>query len=525
MHRRFHVLAGAAGALICGLAAAGWRLAGPPPFAASALVAVAPDVAIPAAYDLAALRALATNDAVLRQAALAPEAAAAIAREARPEPFDALLGLLSSRASQTDTLSRAADLLAARLTVEAGDGPRSLRVKLRMEEAVSAAQAANAVAQAIVAAHNAASAKLDRRLDQTRRDRIACAERRREAARDRLASLRAIDMTPTASIAAGTPPDAAAQALSEARRAATDAETRRAGAARIYGPRHPEMIRLETQARRAAAALQAARARAAAAPPAPSRPVAEGGPDPRIAELAAAQADVDRAEAAYDREAAQAGAPNREARLTEAARPPDASDRASTPLTVAAAAVLGFLAFGAAPGLGGQASRTGRARPDRPHAVLRRGNLDPADARQIVEAMDIAASAGARRILVTGESRRLKQDGAHALAIAAAQAGWRPLLIDTSTQATERAQAAVRFDGRTFATSTTGALAEALVVARPAPAPRAPAVDVDRAFDLALFDETGRIDRADVAIWVGAAPPSGRSPVQSTQTILWIAPA
>ena len=524
MQRRFHVLAGIAGALTCGLAALGWRLVEPPPYAASALIAVEPDAAIAPASDIATLRALAASDAVLRQAALAPEAAASIAREARPEPFESVLGLLSPRANRTDTLTRAADMLAARIGVEAGEEPRSLRVTLRMEESASAAQAANAVALAIVAAHNAATSRLDRRLDRARSDAIARAERRREAARERIAALQAVDATPTASIAGNAPADAAAQALAEAERAAVATQARRAEAARIYGPRHPEMIQAETQARRATADLQTARMRAAKAPAAPRRPRAEGGPDPRAAELAAAQAEVDRADAEYDRQAAQAAAPNREARIVAAAAPPRSADRASTPLTVAASALLGFLLFGAAPRIGGRASRTRPRRFDRPHAILRRGALDAASARLVVETLDIAASAHARRILVMGETRRLQQDCAHALAAAAAQQGWRPLLIDAAAQGDSHALKTFSLNGQTYRTRTIGAGADALTIAHPAPPQAVTPPDADRAFDLVLFGEMARIDRIEVAVWIGAAAPDGRL-VQSRETILWISPA
>ena len=201
MRGRFHALAGAAGALACGLAAAVWCAAAPPPFGATAIVSVDAAADIPAAYDVSALRALATSDAVLRQAALDPQAAAAVAREAQPTLPDRLLSLLSARPNQADTLSRATDLLAQRIEVERGALARSARIHVHMQGAAGAAAVANAVANAIVAAHNNATAKIDRRLDQTRGERLARAEHRRDIARARLAALRANDFAPTGSIA------------------------------------------------------------------------------------------------------------------------------------------------------------------------------------------------------------------------------------------------------------------------------------------------------------------------------------
>ncbi|MFT4098384.1 MAG: hypothetical protein QM651_14795, partial [Rhodoblastus sp.] len=264
--------------------------------------------------------------------------------------------------------------------------------------------------------------------------------------------------------------------------------------------------------------------RAAKAPAAPRRPLAEGGPDPRAAELAATQEEAARAEVEYDRQAAQAATPNHEARIVAAAAAPLSADRASTPLTVAASALLGFLLFGAAPGVGARIQRTRRPKFGRPHAILRRGALDPASAGLVVEALDIAASTHARRILVTGESRRLQQDCAHALAAAAAQQGWRPLLIDAAGQGSGPAHDIFLLNGRTYRTRTIGAGADALAIAHPAPPPRHAAPDADRAFDLVLFDETARIDRIEIAVWIGAAAPDDRL-VQSRETILWISPA
>jgi len=536
MRRRFHALAGVAGALACGLAALAWRAAAPPPFVAHAVVGVAAEADSPAASDLAALRALATSDVVLRKAALAPETAAAVARAARPGPAGAFLDLVRAPADGADTLGRAADLLAARVSIEPGAAPHSARVVARMEESETAAGVANAVAAAIVAAHNEAAAKIERRLDRPRRERLARAESRRDAARERLASLRAVDPTPTASIAAAArlPTDAAALALTDAQRAALAAEARRAEAARIYGPRHPEMIRLETESRRATATLQAASARMAnaKAPRAtvtqasdpPKRAPAEGGPDPRGADLADAQDEVDRAEAAYEREAVRFAAPARAARVMEPAQPPARSGQTPAGLAIAAAAVCGFLLFGAAPGIGAHARRRARTTRDRPDAVMRRGRFDGASARRLVAAMDIAASAGARRICVRGENAGLVREAARALGAAALAEGWLPLTIGADEG--ERPTGMARFEGRAFATSATPTRAGELLVAVPTGRRSGAAPDADIAFDLVIFGEETEAARIDVAIWIGAAAPDDpAASAAASAADLWIVPA
>lgn len=520
MRRRFHALAGAAGALACGLVAVGWRLAAPPPCAATALVRVEADDPARDARNLSALQALAASDAVLRRAALAPDAAAAIAREARPDHFDALLTLLNARPNQTDTLGRAADMLAARVVVEPDGSAQSARIVVRMAEGEAAVLAANAVAEAIVAAHNEAVAKIDRRLDAPRRERLAQAERRHDAAHERLAALRAMDTTPVASIApaAKAAPDPSERALADAQRGVLAAEARRAEAARIFGPRHPDMIQIETDVRRATAALQAARAKVATARPAPRGAPAEGGPDPRLAELAEAQDEVERAEASYEKAAAQFAASVRAARVVEPARAPTANERTPAVFVVGASALLGLLLFGAAPRLpfGGAPS------PGSPHAVLRHGALGRAGARCVVEAMDIAASDGARRIFVHGDEARSVRDGARALGVAALAAGWKPLVVETRACGSS-ASGAVTLDGRAFATAPVTTRAGELILAIPTGRRRAATPDVDLAFDLVIFDAQTHAGRIDVAVWIGAGPPPERSRMSARE--LWIAAA
>ncbi len=522
MRRRFHALAGAAGALACGLVVAGWRLVAPPPYAATALVRVETDVATRDADDLSVLRALGASDAVLRRAALAPEAAAAIAREARPDRFESFLALLSARPDQTDTLGRAADLLAARVSVEPGASSQSARIVVRMEGGDAAVLAANAVAGAIVAAHNEAAAKIDRRLDQARRDKLAQAERRRDAARAGLASLRAIDTTPIASIApdAKAAPGPAERALADAQRAALAAETRRAAAARVFGPRHPEMIQIETDVRRTTAALQAARAKVASASRAPARAPAEGGPDPRLAELAQAQEEAERAETDYEKAADRLAAPGRAARIVEPARAPVPGGQAPAGLLVGASVLFGFVLFGAAPGL--RAGSSSGAPAGAPHAVLRRGALDRAGGRRMVEGLEIAASDGARRIFVDGENARLVREGARALGAAALAEGWRPLVVE-ATNGRGGPDIAVTFDGQALAAAPIATHAGDLLVAIPAGGRRASAPDIDIAFDLVVFGAEIDASRIDVAVWIGAAPPPGRRRTAAGQ--LWMATA
>ncbi|MCB1540962.1 MAG: hypothetical protein KDJ25_08980 [Rhodoblastus sp.] len=523
MRGRFHALAGAAGALACGLAAAVWCAAAPPPFGATAIVSVDAAADIPAAYDVSALRALATSDAVLRQAALDPQAAAAVAREAQPTLPDRLLSLLSARPNQADTLSRATDLLAQRIEVERGALARSARIHVHMQGAAGAAAVANAVANAIVAAHNNATAKIDRRLDQTRGERLARAEHRRDIARARLAALRANDFAPTGSIApvAKAPPAQAAHALAEAQRAVAAAQSRRAEAARIYGPRHPQMIQIETDARRAAAALQAAHAKLAAAPNPPRRPLAEGGPDPRIGELADAQEETERAQAAYDREAARFAMPNRQAQIAEQASAPSSRERPPNSFVVAASTLLGFALFGAAPGLGARNPSTRRTQPRRPRTIMRDGALDAASARRLVDRLDIAASDGARRVFVCGESAGTTREAMRTLAMAALAQGWRPLVIGSAGRQ-GLARGATVFDRRSYATSGIPTCAGDLLFARPVDGWQS-AGDADIAFDLVLFGEDTAATHIDVAVWIGAAAPPSDLPAVG-QVPIWIVP-
>ncbi|MFV0281967.1 MAG: hypothetical protein ACK5JM_14565 [Rhodoblastus sp.] len=537
MRKRFHALAGAAGALACSLAAAAYGVAAPPRYAADAIVSVEADSKIPAAYDESALRALALSNAVLRKAALAPEAAGAIAHAARPHAFSAFLDLISAPSNTTDSLSRAVNLLAGRIEV-VPDAARSARIVVRMEEADAAAAAANAVAQAVVSAHNETNAKIDRRFQRVRRQKLRDAETRRDVAREKLAALRELDMTPTGVIAskAASRPDPAAQALGQAQRAAADAQTRRAEAERIYGPRHPEMIRLQSAAKRAAAALHAAQAQSARSQAAHSATApkqrAEGGPDPRIAEQAAAQTEFDRAETAFERASARLVAPARQARLETPAHPPAARDGPPTTLLIAASAFLGFVMFGATPALAAaRGSATDRARPARPLAIVRRGALDPAGRRRVLAAIDIAASPGARRIALHGESPQAIEAGACAIALASLADGWRPLLIAPEL-AHGPVRARIEIDGDLFVACAQATPSGELLVARPATARRnaaahsasarrnaaahaiptrrsaaAHAINVDIGFDLVLLGDKTPPAEADALVWVGAAPP------------------
>ena len=526
MRARFHRLAGAAGALACGLAAAAWCLAAPPRHAASVVVGLEMDAAIPATYDEAALRALAQSEAVLRKAALAPDAAAAIAREARPGAADSFLALLSLPSAHTDTMSRAADLLARRIETSAGPTPNSLRIVVRMDDDSAATTAAGAIAQAVVTAHNETSAKVERKLDQTRRERLIRAERRRDAARERLAALRMVDPAPTGSVAqpARSEPDPAARALTEASRLAAAAEARRVEAARIYGPRHPEMIQIETEAKRTAAALGTARARAAASPAPRANPLAAGGPDPRIEEIANAQEEADRAEAAYARDAERFAAPGREAKIVEPARAIESAPRRPVILSVALSSLLGLALFGFAPGLSAQAAGSiGRGAPSQPIATLRRSGLDTLGARRLIEACDIAASTDARRIVVRGGSSPEMRGVIRAIAIAALEQGWRPLVVEPGPAGTAARQK-VLMDGAAYAVSDVPTRAGELSCARLHRGRRAHVEDVDIAFDLVIASEDIQLARIDVEIWCSDRPPRGRTRLAPDSNCFWIAP-
>ena len=522
MQRRFHALAGAAGALACGLAAAVWCAFAPPPYVAAATVAVEASAEIPAAYDEAALRSLAASDVVLREAALAPAAAAAIAREARPAVPDTLLSMLSAQPGQTDSLSRAADLLARRMAVERGPTPRSARIRVRMQDAAAAKVAADAVAQAVVASHNETAARIDRRLDRARGENLARAERLRDLARTRLAALQASDRVPTATIAfAPAPSDKAAAALAAAQRALASAQARRAEAARIYGPRHPEMIQIETDARSAEAALSAARAKMASTPA--RLPRAEGGPDPRAGEIAAAREEAERAERDYEREARRFATPDRRARVEQVAAAPKDRDRPRSISVVAAASLLGFILFGGAAGL-----RTPlrapprRASNRRPDAIVQAGALDPAGAEHVVAALDIAASDGARRIWIAGECGREIRQTARALAAASLAEGWRPLVIEQSGRQ-HAARSVAILERRAYAVSAVAARDDNLLVARPLATPR-DGYDVDAAFDLVLFADASAVAHVDICVWAGQAAPVVADPALAEE-IIWIAPA
>lgn len=526
MRARFHRLAGAAGALACGLAAAAWCLAAPPRHAASVVVGLETDATIPATDDEAALRALAQSDTVLRKAALAPDAAASIAREARPGAADSFLALLSLPSAHTDTMSRAADLLAQRIETSAGPTANSVRIIVRMDDDAAATAAASAIAQAVVTAHNETAAKVERKLDQTRRERLIRAERRRDAARERLAALRMVDHTPTASIASPVSVEAGAatHALAEASRSAAAAEARRAEAARIYGPRHPEMIRIETEARRTAAALNTAKSRAAAAPVPRAHPVAAGGPDPRVEEIANAQEEADSAEAAYARDAERFAAPGREAKIIEPARAIESAARRPITLTVALSSLLGLALFGFAPGLSAQAAGSiNRKAPSQPIATLRRSALDTPGARRLIEACDIAASADARRIVVHGDSSYEVRSAMRAIAVAALEQGWRPLVVEPG-QAGTAARQKVFIDGAAYAVSDVPTRAGELSCARLHTVRRAHGDDVDIAFDLVIAGQEASLARIDVEIWCGSRPPRGRSNLAQASKCLWIAP-
>lgn len=499
MRQPFHFLAGLAGAFIFG-ATAGLR-----PFIFPATVEAVAIAAVNGADSRATLdvaRAEATTEAVLRRAALRPEAAAIIARAAGPHALDRIAALVSGDPALDDPLGRAVALLGGSVSAQPGPSADTIRIVARMASPSDAATVATAVATAFVSDFNDVTARLDRADDRGRRLRLVAAARRREEARDRLAALRASDPTPTATIA-----DAGAAAESDVaalERAAAAAETRLLEAAQVYGPRHPNLIQIETQARLARAALAAARARSkrrdgGAAPTAPI--------DPRSAAIAAAERDSAAADADYERIAGAGDAPRREARLVSPAPVPPAEPQMSATALIVGSAAIGFLFAGAAPMLARR--READPAPDGLPilGILKDGALGAADGRRVVEALDVAESAGARRVLIAGSTIEASMRGARATALAAMEAGWRPLLVsDEAPQAwTAPRLTGVRIDDDEFAVelraSGHGPLPVALMGACVG---REPA-DVDLAYDLVIFTPEARIAGAEAILVVGDA--------------------
>lgn len=511
MRRAFHVPAALAGALACSVVAAAWCAVAPQTYEAAAIAGFEGAAAGRAALDPAAARALVSTRPVLRRAALRPEAAGAIDLAARPRLIDRLANLVASSPADQDTLSRAVAFLGRAVDAGPGPWPGTISVIARMAAPADAAHVATAVAEAFVADFNETATRLNRRLDRDRRARLVAAERRRVAARERLAALRAADATPVAAIPAPAAGSTADAGLAGLEHAAARADASLKEAERIYGPRHPSLIRIETDARRARQALAAARAAMERAAARRSQSLHEGGPDPRAADIAAAEKELAGAEAAYDLAEARGGATQREARIVRAAPIPAAAGRPSAPALIAGSALFGFLLAGAAPALGGRsAPRGARRRTNPPLARLRRGQLDAAGRRRVIGALRIADSRGALRTLVLGDAGGAAESGARALAHAALEAGWRPLLVVPANEADAppaTPDACVSIDGAWFDVTTVATAAGPLSIARSSRPRALRRLAPDIAFDLVVFCAASRLDHPDAIIHVGCAGP------------------
>lgn len=418
-----HLFAGFAGALVCGAAGALVWTQVEPSWEASASLVVTSGAAGKVDIDPAAARALLTTEPVLRRAALNPEAAAAVERHARPSRLDRLLALTAAP-SGADTMSRAVGFLAGRADVRPGAWPDTIEIVARMPVARDAAATATALAEAFAADVNETWAAARRRDGVQRAGRLERAARRLEDARDRLAALRAADPAPVGAIAPLASQNGATPLpLERARRQAAEAQARLAEAVRIYGPRHPELIARETEARQARDALDRVAPPQIATTRADPAPIATGGPDSRATDLVAAEDEAARAQIAHDLEAARADADRREARVIRRAAASVRPDGPSLGVTAFYAALGGFLLAGAAPALAG---RPRRRRRDRATAVSPRVQIDVGDALALLA---LHESDGARMVTVVARTADLAETGAKALSRAALDEGWRPLLL------------------------------------------------------------------------------------------------
>lgn len=481
-----HGLAGILGALLCGGAGAGWCALSGPAYEAGALASFQSGAALAAAPDLRAIRALVSAEPVLRRAALRPEAAAIVERAARPDLADRLIDLAGRAPGAADTLSRAVATLAPRVDARPGPWPDTLEITARMASPAEAAAVATAVAESLVAELNETGDAARRRLTRDRADRLDRAARRLDEAQARVQLLRAADPAPTATIAQRAAP--AAGGGSEAlQRAATEAAARLAEASRIYGPRHPELIARETEARRARAAFETARG---AQTPAP-RETATGGPDPRAAEIAVAEEETQRARLAYDLEMSRNETIAREARVLKPAAAPTRAQRPDATTIVPLAALFGFFAFAGAPALLRMRPAPARRTPgDREIARLRGGAFDRAGARRALDALAIEARDDAVIVLLASDDGPTESTAA-ALIEVAMRAGWRPLLVEPAAKPdVARGAGVVGLAGQLYATreidTPLGPLARATPAGRTSRADAAR--DAALAFDLILID-------------------------------------
>jgi hypothetical protein len=520
MRPAFHVFVSLAGALTFGAGGAAWCALSESSFEAGALTMIQSGATTAGAPALGSLRALVESEPVLRRAALRPEAAAIVEKSARPSALDRLTALARARPSELDTLSRAAEMLAPRIDLRPGPLPDTIEILARMPTGADAASVATAVAESFVVEINEIGDQARKRMAQARSARLDAAARRLDEARTRQEALRAADPVSTSSIA---PTRDVQPALDPVQRAAVDAAARLTEATRVYGPRHPLLIEAETAARRAQAALQvalqAAQRRKIGAS-APAQNPSEGGPDPRAGEIAAAEQETARAEAAYDLEMARAGADRREARVLKPAAVPIRSNAPSSLAIVGGSALLGFLLTGFAPNFapGSKRSPIRRTVADRRLARLRDGALDWVAAERVLEILGVGEGRTARIIEVAGDDPNLASIGAGALTLAALAAGWRPLLVsdpENVGRLSDHPRRPLILAGATFFATRIDTEEGPYAIAAPAGPSTSDtdAVDAALAFDLVVID-TARADpshrsriggRADCIVRVAAA--------------------
>ncbi len=418
--------------------------------------------------DIAAARALLTTESVLRRAALRPEAAAAIDRRTRPGRLDSLLSLVGPAPSRTDTMGRAVAYLADRVDVRSGAWPEMIEIVVRMPAAAEAAAVATAVAEAFAADVNDTWLAARRRDAEQRAAALERSTRRLDEAKDRLQALRASDPAPVATLAPGLAVGTG-KALDRLKGDAVAAAVDLEAASRVYGPRHPQLLARQSEARRARMALEAAatgrvtRGRTAEI----DAPPVVGGPDPRAADIALAEQRVAEAQGAYDVETSRREAERREARVLKPASPPARPAGGLGGAMIALAGAFGFIAFFGAPAVT-QGMRPHMRIRDRAIGRLRDGAI--VDGRHTIKRLGIADADSARRILVTARTGSAAGEAAAALARTAILEGWRPLLVQLTrnTEADAAMLRAVRIGDEKFGVRTGSTVAGPLDMAMPA---------------------------------------------------------
>ena len=320
-------------------------------FVAAASIVIRSGAAPTSAIDLGAIRALLATEPVLRRAALRPEAAAIVERNARPSWSARLAMLAAAQPADLDTLSRAVALLAPRVDARKGPWPDTIEVTARMPSGPDAAAVATAVAEALVEDIDETAASARKRGVEQRADRLDRAARRLEEARARAQALRASDPLPTATMpkAPETSDQGAAADRLPARR-----ERGRSAICRSRPHLWPAPSAIDRTRERSSPRQSRARRRRPAG--AFEKRCARAAcrrrrPGPRAAELAAAEQEATRAESAYDIELSRNETDRREARVLKAAPVPALSNGPPGGAVIAGAALAGFALLGIAPGL------------------------------------------------------------------------------------------------------------------------------------------------------------------------------